>query len=77
MTIKFFAVQLGSAIAEQISESILYETHTSENILAIYRVDTDINNMSDEELSRYLPAYHSDPDKYVSMSGITMYQGTL
>lgn len=56
---------------QEISEDEVLIEHSSE---PVYRIDTDVNQMSKDELQLYLSAYHQNPKDLVPMSGISRIQ---
>lgn len=73
MSILFFSVSDNSDIACEVSVDQVYADQCVGS--TVYRVDTDINTMTRDELQEYLPAFHKAPQDYVEMSGISLYQG--
>lgn len=72
--IKFFGIDLNSQFATILSMKDL-ENNNSNDFTAIYRVDTDVNDMSEDDLLIYLPAYHKSPKSFIKKAGISLYSG--
>ena len=73
MSILFFKVSEDSDIAQEVNVDQIYTDQCIGS--AVYRVDTDVNTMTKDELQTYLPAFYEAPQDYVEMSGISLYQG--
>lgn len=71
----YFAVVKNQEQAIQISIDDIQTENP--DYIAIYAVDRELNNMPLEDLLNYLPAFHHDPDGYVTRSGINLYCGVL
>ena len=72
MSILFFKVSVDSDIAQEVNVDQIYTDQCIGS--AVYRVDTDVNTMTKDELQTYLPAFYKAPQDYVEMSGISLYQ---
>lgn len=72
--IKYFGILVSKNKAVELPMAELNDFNP--DLLAIYRVDFDVNDMPYEDVVIYLPVYYSNPKSLIKKSGITLYSGT-
>lgn len=72
--IKYFGILVSQNKAIELSMAEL--NNFNPDLLAIYRVDFDVNDMPYEDVVIYLPVYYNNPKSLIKKSGITLYSGT-
>lgn len=71
MSIRYFVVQPDSRVVPTDFDSVFTDQLLGQTV---YKVNRDIVNMTQEEICEYLSAYDKNPQDFVEMSGISVYQ---